>query len=72
MDLLDFFDMSKEFERVMVPGSQTEGHVLMANEKLFHGPCNIKKPVEGQDYAIEYQAQEEREMVEVSIIWYRS
>ena len=72
MDLLDFFDMSKKFERVMVPGSQTQGHVLMANEELFHDPFNIKKPVKGQDYAREYQVQEEREMVEVSIIWYCS
>ena len=69
MDLLDFFDMTKKFERVMVPGSQTQGHVRIANEELFHDPFNINKPVKGQDYAREYQVQEEQEMVEVSIIW---
>lgn len=72
MDLLDFFDMSKKFERVMVPGSQTQGHVLTSSEELSHDPFNIKKPFEGQDYAREYQVQEEREVVEVSIIWYCS
>lgn len=64
MDLLDFFDMNKKFERMMVPGSQTQGHVLTANEKVSHDPFNIKKPIKGEDYATEYQVQEEREMVE--------
>jgi len=55
MDLLALLDnMTEKFERVMVPGSQTQGHVL----------------TKGQDYAQEYQVQEEHEMVEVSIIWY--
>jgi hypothetical protein len=72
MDLLDFFDMSKKFERVMVPGSQTQGRVLTANEELFHDPFNIKKPVKGKDYAREYQVQEECEVVEVSIVLYSS
>jgi len=69
MDLLDFFDMSKKFERVMVPGSQTQGHILTASEELSNDPFNIKKPVKGQDYAREYRVQEEREMIEVSVIW---
>jgi len=68
MDLLDLFDMSKKYERVMVPGSQTEGHVVTENKELFHDPFNIKKPVKGQDYAREYQVQEEHEVIEVSII----
>ena len=51
MDLLDFFDMSKKFEKVMVPGSQTQGHVLTASEELSHDPFNIKKSVNGQDFA---------------------
>jgi hypothetical protein len=70
MDLLDFFDMSKKFERIMVPGSQTQGHVLTEREKVSHDPFNTKKPIKGQDYATEYQVKEEREMVEVSIICY--
>ena len=69
MDLLEFFDMTKKFERVMVPGSQTQGHVQIANKELFHDPFNIKKRIKGQDYAREYKLQEEREMAEVSIIW---
>jgi hypothetical protein len=72
MDLLDFFDMTKMFERVMVPGSQTQGHVLITDKKLCHGPFNIEKTVKGQDYAEEYQVQEEHEMDKVSIIWYCS
>jgi len=70
MDLLDFFDMSKKFERVMVPGSQTQGRVLTANEELSHDPFNIKKHVKGKDYARKNQVQEKCKMVEVSIIWY--
>ena len=69
MDLPDSCDMTKKFERVMVPGSQTQGHVLTERE-LFHDPFKIMKPVKGQDYAQEYQVQEEHEMAEVSIIWY--
>jgi hypothetical protein len=68
MDLLDFFDMSKKFERVLVPGSQTQGLVQTANEDLFHDPFNIKKHVKGQDYARQYQVQEACEMAEVSVI----
>ena len=70
MDLLHIFDMTKKFERVKVPGSQTQGHVLTESEELFHDPFKIRKPVKGRDYAREYQVQEEHEMVEVSIIWY--
>jgi CRISPR/Cas system CSM-associated protein Csm3 (group 7 of RAMP superfamily) len=70
MDLLDFFDMTKKFERVMVPGSETQGRVRTESEELFHDPFKIMKPVKGQDYAREYRVQEEHEMVEVSIIWY--
>jgi hypothetical protein len=69
MDLLDFFDMTKKFERVMVPGSQTQGRVLTTNRELYDDPFNIKKTIKGKDYAREYQVQEEREMVDVSIIW---
>ena len=69
MDLLDIFDMTKKYERVMVPGSQTQGHVLTEREML-HDPFKIIKPVKGQGYAREYQAQEEHEMLEVSIMWY--
>jgi len=72
MDLLHLLDMLKKFEGAMVPGSQTQGRVLTANEELFQDPFNIKKPVKGQDYAREYQVQEECEMVEVSIVWYCS
>jgi hypothetical protein len=72
MDLLDFFNMNKKFERMMIPGSETQGHLPTVSEELFHNPFNIKEPVKGQDYTREYQEQEEHEMVEVSIIWYCS
>jgi hypothetical protein len=72
MDLLDFFDMTKKFERVMVPGGQTQGHVLTTDERLRHDPFNIKKPVKGRGYTREYKVREERELLEVSIIWYCS
>jgi hypothetical protein len=68
MDLLDFFDMTKTFERVMVPGSQTQGHVQIVNEELFHDPFNITKHIKGQDYARQYQVQEECELAEVSVM----
>jgi hypothetical protein len=69
MDLLDIFDMTKKFEKVVVPGSQTQGHVQIANEELFHDPFNIKKHIKGRDYARHYQLQEEREVAEVSFMW---
>jgi hypothetical protein len=68
MDLLDIFDMSKKFERVMVPGSQTQGHVRICDEDLFHNPYDNKKPSKGLDYARPYQMQEENEMFQVSIM----
>jgi hypothetical protein len=68
MDLLDIFDMSKKFERVVVPGSQTQGCVKVCDEELFDDLFNIKKPSKGLDYARQYQIQEENEMVEVSIM----
>jgi hypothetical protein len=67
MDLLDFFDMTKTFERVMVPGSQTQGHVV-TSDGLFCDPSDSRKHIKGQDYARQYQIQEEREMAQVSII----
>jgi hypothetical protein len=60
--------MTKKLERVMVPGSQTQGHVLTTNEELLHDSFNIKKSIKGKDYAREYRVQEECEMVEVSIM----
>jgi hypothetical protein len=68
MDLLDIFDMSKKFERVLVPGSQTQGHVKTCDEQLFYDPFDIKKPSRGLDYARQYQIQEENEMAQVSIM----
>jgi hypothetical protein len=67
MDLLDFFDMTKKFERVMVPGSQTQGHVQITDE-LFYDPFNIKKHKEGQNCARQYQIQQKSEVTQVSII----
>ncbi|KAJ4435831.1 hypothetical protein ANN_18450 [Periplaneta americana] len=64
MDLLEFFDMSKKFERVIVPGSQTQGHVNTTNEDMFYDPFDFKKPVKGKDYAKEYQLKEEAEFAE--------
>lgn len=63
MDLLDVFDMSKTFEKVMVPGSQTQGHVV-TSDKLFSIPSDMKKHVKGRDYARHYQIQEEQEVIQ--------
>jgi hypothetical protein len=67
MDLLDVFDMSKTFERVMVPGSQTRGYVVTSDE-LFCNPPDMKKHIKGRDYIRQYQIQEEQEVIQVSII----
>jgi hypothetical protein len=67
MDLLDVFDMSKTFEKVMVRGSQTQGHVV-TSEELFSTSSGIKKHMKGRDYARHYQIQEEQEIIQVSII----
>jgi hypothetical protein len=67
MDLLDVFDLSKTFERVKVPGSQTRGHVVSSDE-LFSNPSDMKKHIKGRDYVRQYEIQEEQEIIQVSII----
>ena len=66
-DILDIFDMSKKFERVYVRGSQTQGYVEITDKDLFYDPYDIKKEKRGQEYAREYQEQEEYEVFEVRI-----
>jgi hypothetical protein len=66
MDLLDVFDLSKTFEKVIVPGSQTRGHVV-TSDKLFHNPSDGKKQIKGIDYARQYQIEEEQAAAQVSI-----
>jgi hypothetical protein len=67
MDLLDVFDLSKTFEKVIVPGSQTQGRVV-TSDGLFYNPRGGKKLIKGQDYARQYQIQEEQVVAEVSIL----
>ncbi|XP_067013969.2 probable ATP-dependent RNA helicase spindle-E [Anabrus simplex] len=64
MELLDFFDLSKKFERVCVQGSQTQGHIQVSSATFFPDPCTSKGPHKGQEYAKEYQIEEDRLMVE--------
>jgi hypothetical protein len=67
MDLLDVFDLSKTFEKVIVPGSQTQGRVV-TSDGLLYTPCVGKKQIMGQDYARQYQIQEEQAVAQVSIL----
>lgn len=67
MDLLDIFDMTKKFERVVVPGGQTQGHVHTCHEQLYD-PFDIKKCRKGFDYARQYQIQEDNDVAQVSIM----
>jgi hypothetical protein len=67
MDLLDVFDLSKTFQRVKIPGSQTQGHVK-TSDALFYNPSDGEKHNKGQDYARQYQKQEEQEVAQVSIL----
>lgn len=60
MDLMDFFDLSKEFKPVLVEGSQTQVQLKQLRQSLVFEES--KKPHKGKEYATEYQKIEEEEI----------
>ncbi|PSN47186.1 putative ATP-dependent RNA helicase spindle-E [Blattella germanica] len=63
-DLLDFFNLKKDFKKVIVPGSQTQGRIVPVDKDIFYDPYDIKKETKGKEYAKQYQEQEEKSLTE--------
>lgn len=61
MDLLDdFFNLNKKFERVVVPGSQTGGKIMVEPDTFPEDYQKNKVLSKGTDYAKQFKEEDER------------
>ncbi|KAK7866118.1 hypothetical protein R5R35_011634 [Gryllus longicercus] len=61
MDLLDdFFNLNKKFERVVVPGSQTGGRIMVDPDSVPEDYRRHKVVSKGTDYVKEFREEDER------------
>ncbi|GLH06847.1 Probable ATP-dependent RNA helicase spindle-E [Gryllus bimaculatus] len=71
MDLLDdFFNLNKKFERVVVPGSQTGGRIMVDPDSVPDDYRRHKVVSKGTDYVKEFREEDERlwrELPEIKI-----